>query len=306
MLNPYICYYKLIKLKLKYLTHHQIDKERWDSAIKDSQNRLLYALSWYLDIVSPNWEAIVSDNYKIVMPLTIKDVNGKRCFYKPFFLQFLGVFGNNLDEEIIYEFIKEAKSKVDCINVWFNPENMLTESDHYKKRQTQILELNKSLEDLLLGCNRSNKLNLKKAEKANLFIKKEDNIEELISTFNDMYNKKNVEGVTNEDYINLRKIANYAYKNLEYEYYSVYHNNNVCSIALLIKWEKRYVTYCATSDIGRDKRSIFLLYNQFIKDHAEENAILDFAGSNIPGVAYMNKGFGAVEQNYFSVEFDNL
>ena len=34
--------------------------------------------------------------------------------------------------------------------------------------------------------------------------------------------------------------------------------------------------------------------------------ILDFAGSNIPGVAYMNIGFGAEVKNYYSVKINNL
>jgi len=59
-------------LEIKYLKHNQIDKQKWDSAIENAQNGLAYALSWYLDIVSPNWDALIFGDYEMVMPLIHK------------------------------------------------------------------------------------------------------------------------------------------------------------------------------------------------------------------------------------------
>src|SRR4030043_203599 len=55
---------------IKHLRHHEIDKERWDESIKKAFNGIIYAYSWYLDIVSPGWEALITEDYKKVMPLT--------------------------------------------------------------------------------------------------------------------------------------------------------------------------------------------------------------------------------------------
>ncbi len=46
--------------KVQYLKHHEIDKQRWDACIQEARNAQIYALSWYLDVVTPGWEAIVA------------------------------------------------------------------------------------------------------------------------------------------------------------------------------------------------------------------------------------------------------
>ena len=55
---------------IKHLTHNMIDKRRWDDCIAKSFNGSVYAWSWYLDIVHPNWEALIENDYERVMPLT--------------------------------------------------------------------------------------------------------------------------------------------------------------------------------------------------------------------------------------------
>lgn len=77
---------------ITYLTHNQIDKQRWDDCIKQSPNGNVYALSWYLDIVHPRWEALVEDDYVSVMPLTGNRKCGISYPFQPFFVQQLGVF----------------------------------------------------------------------------------------------------------------------------------------------------------------------------------------------------------------------
>ena len=59
-------------LKIFYLKHTEIDKERWDAAIGVALNALPYAYSWYLNAVSPGWEALVSEDCDYVMPLPVK------------------------------------------------------------------------------------------------------------------------------------------------------------------------------------------------------------------------------------------
>ena len=57
------------------LTRSQINTQEWDTFIRSSQQRIIYGLSWYLDTVSEDWNALVwpaKENYQIVMPLPVK------------------------------------------------------------------------------------------------------------------------------------------------------------------------------------------------------------------------------------------
>ena len=53
---------------IQYFEHKKIDKRKWDATIAECGN--IYAYSWYLDIVHPGWDALVEDDYQVVMPLT--------------------------------------------------------------------------------------------------------------------------------------------------------------------------------------------------------------------------------------------
>ena len=85
-------------MEIKYLKHNQIDKQKWDSAIENAENGLVYALSWYLDIVSPNWDALVVGDYEQVMPVTHKRKYGIKYLIQPPFCQQLGFFSQSKNE----------------------------------------------------------------------------------------------------------------------------------------------------------------------------------------------------------------
>ena len=73
-------------MEIKYLKHNQIDKQKWDSAIENARNGLVYVLSWFLDIVSPDWDALVYGDYEVVMPLTYRNKLGVKYLYQPVFI----------------------------------------------------------------------------------------------------------------------------------------------------------------------------------------------------------------------------
>ena len=77
---------------IRYLTHNQIDKQRWDDCIEKSPDGIVYAWSWYLDVVHPSWEALVEDDYEAVMPLTGNKKFGVNYLFQPFFTQKFGTF----------------------------------------------------------------------------------------------------------------------------------------------------------------------------------------------------------------------
>lgn len=60
---------------IRYLSREEIDATKWDRCIDLAPNGLLYACSTYLDCMSSNrWDALVSGDYEIVMPLPYKKI----------------------------------------------------------------------------------------------------------------------------------------------------------------------------------------------------------------------------------------
>ena len=45
--------------KIKFLYNKEINKIHWDECVLNSINSKIYAFSWYLDIVSDEWNGLV-------------------------------------------------------------------------------------------------------------------------------------------------------------------------------------------------------------------------------------------------------
>ena len=86
---------------IKFYENKEIDKQKWDSCLDQSENAKIYVYSWYLDIVSPNWVALIKGDYKVVFPLPAKKKLGVSYISQPLFTQQLGLFSsensNNVD-----------------------------------------------------------------------------------------------------------------------------------------------------------------------------------------------------------------
>ncbi|MEI7803415.1 MAG: hypothetical protein WCI97_12250, partial [Bacteroidota bacterium] len=93
-------------MKPHYLKHAEIDKTKWDHCVKNSINHLPYCYSWYLDVVSPGWEALISGAYKYIFPLTHRRKARINYLYQPYFTQQLGLFSSKkFSQKILNEFL---------------------------------------------------------------------------------------------------------------------------------------------------------------------------------------------------------
>ena len=84
---------------IQYLEHNQIDKKKWDATIEECGN--IYAYSWYLDVVHPQWEALVEGDYDTVMPLTGGEKFGVHYLFQPYFVLFSYLLYSNIRNNYI-------------------------------------------------------------------------------------------------------------------------------------------------------------------------------------------------------------
>lgn len=294
-------------MKIKYLYHNQIDKEKWNLTIEQSTNGLVYALSWYLDIVSPNWNALVADDYEMVMPLPSKIKFGNGILYQPIFAHQLGVFSiKQITENEVELFISEAIKNYKFIDIKLNNQNPAPQKKYYNKRQTQTLDLGESYSEIALNYNRSLKSNLVKSKKSEFVFTQCEDSNVLVQTMHEMYNRKNVEGIKDKDFKNLSKIIDYSIAAGIGKMYCASIEDQVGSVMFVLTWQNQAYTFYGTSALGREKRSLVALMDYYIQENAGKKLVLDFCGSNIPGVAEWNLGFGAQNHIYYGVHLNNL
>jgi len=294
-------------LEIKYLKHNQIDKYKWDSAIENAANGLVYALSWFLDIVSPDWDALIEGDYEFIMPLTWNNKFGVQYLYQPIFIQQLGIFSNNkITLDIVKKFITEIEKNFKFVEIQLNYANPKLDSTSFILRNSQLIDISKPYDELYKNYKKNHKKNLQKVSDSGLVINYEGNSSDFINLQSKMFIRKGVEEIKTSDMRNLQKVVDYSVNRGLGEFYFGYLENNLCASAFFLKWQKRVIVYTALNEVGREIGAMFGLVDKYLKENAGQDLILDFAGSNIPGVKYRNLGFGARNEIYYRVKINNL
>lgn len=290
---------------IQYLSHNRIDKSRWDECIAQAVNGNGYAWSWYLDVASPGWEALVEidiDKYLSVMPLTCKRKYLINYLCQPFFIQQLGVFSTHeLTAETVLSFLKAIPRKYRLIEIRLNEGNPLP--DDMKGvgfHRNQLLKLSDSYEILCNGYHENTKRNLKKSFNYGLRLLKEAPMEEIIALF------RNDRGASvthwgDEEYERLQRIASLAVASSNAFIYGVQHPKNqkiICGAFFLFSHNRITFLFSGNTMLGRETHAMAFLIDQVIREYAGRSLVFDFEGSDNESLARFYGGFGSFSVPY--------
>ena len=283
-------------MKLQHLKNNEIDLKKWDDALANSHQPLIYANSWYLNIVSPNWEALVNEDYSTIVPLPVLYKFGVKIVTQPPFCQQLGSFTNRYqtsEENLVLLNTLLFATRI------YQTKNLLFKKKRYfsKERVNLILPLQKEYTLLKKGFNQNTRRNIKEAEKHN------QKIEQAFcaNTFIEFSRKHAPYRLPLKNWEILKKIVETSLENQTGAIWIVNDANNVpLSMGFFLNQFNRLIFLSGqSSPEGFKLKSMFLLMDQIIKAHAKSKKILDFEGGSIDGVARFYKGFGAEEEIYY-------
>ncbi len=294
---------------VRYLQNNEIDTEKWDNCIKNSINGLVYAYSWYLDIVCDNWDALIEDDYVSVFPLTYNEKAKIHYLFQPVFTQQLGVFSvKGITAEKTTKFFNAIPKKYKLIEINLNKLNDVNLPKFNKHEWlTHELELINSYENIYKNYSSNAKRNIKKANDLKVTISKNIKPEDIISLFKD--NKgKDVKSLDDGDYERLSRLI---YKCIYYNKVSIYgaysSKNELCAGAFFLESDKRAIfLFSGTSAEARENGAMSFLIDSFIKENSQKELILDFEGSNDENLARFYKSFGAKEFYYLHLYINKL
>ncbi len=291
-------------MKITLLNREDINTAKWDRCIDLAHNGLIYAYSWYLDITTnKNWKALVTDDYGFIMPIAVNKKFSFSYIYQPFFTQQSGIFSkNNIDTKTIISFKLFIENKYKYINTNFNFANTSPEDKEISQKTNYILTLSSEYETLRKSFSKNHIRNINKSYKNELSINSKLSVNEIIQ-----FKKQNLKiNIPEQNFESLQLILEYCLKTKALKVYGASFKKELIALSVFSFSHNRYYNLIsASNDTGFDKKSSFFLFNEFIKDHAEETAILDFEGSNIEGIARFFKGWGAVNVPYYNYKHIN-
>jgi len=291
---------------IKHLPQNEIDKSKWDACLINSANGMIYGTSWYLDQLSPGWEALVYGEYEAVMPLPAKQKWGIHYLIRPAFCQQLGVFSKSaVDKDIIDEFIDAIPSRFRWINMPLNAGNLMEKPDLAKDWGVNyLLSLNSTYDVIRSSYVQNTKRNLGKAiEKEIVPLYSED-----VKSFLDLKLKYAIANLNQTHIQFLTNIFNRYKISGEAKILCVVGDvNKMLAGALFIHFRNRWIYLLSTSSAqGKENRSMFAIIDKFIFDHAGKDEFLDFEGSMVPDLARFFAGFGASPEYFPHLKLNRL
>jgi hypothetical protein len=80
----------------------------------------------------------------------------------------------------------------------------------------------------------------------------------------------------------------------------------IAAAAWVIFNKSAYYFTSASNEEGKEKFAMFMIVNNFVKQHANSDLTIDFEGSMLEGIARFYRGFNAIQEPYSRVKYNNL
>jgi len=292
---------------INYLKNDEIDREQWDNCIKLSPHPKPYAYSWYLDIMSPGWEAMIDDDYDSVFPIPCRTRYGISYIATPNFLQQLGAFSPDKSQQ------KALNEFFDYIPDFYRLIDLSTgqriDNDKYKVtlRSNYELDLSKSYEKIAGGFSQHCRRNVDKSGKKKHEIVTDITPEELISLFRENRGM-DLRGVKACDYDRLTTLMNFCTRNKKGRILGIRKAKKRLVYGIFLVEIKGRITmlFVVNTPESREKRLGYYIVNKIISEYAGTRTILDFAGSSIPSIASFMESFGSVNVPFYRIYRNRL
>jgi len=297
---------------IELLEYHQIDKKRWDKSIAKAKNGLPYAFSTFLDLICPDWKALVNLEYSLLMPVCERAKGGITYLFQPNFCQQLGLFytdeENGIEANRFLEFVTKRWKFAEFNMNYDNFLHLKKEKFTFSEGTNLELSLDKPIEALRKNYGSNCKRNLKKAEKSNVSICYDISADKVINLFRENKGEE-VDAWKDPEYRILKQIINNSVssktgmligvKNFENEY---------CAGGFFLLDKKRAIfLFSGSNQEAKKERAMFLLMHTAITFFAKSGKqIFDFEGSNNENLARFYSGFGAENRPYPIITINNL
>jgi hypothetical protein len=291
-------------MKINHYHNKDIDLEKWDRCIHNAINPAVYPLSWYLHITSPDWEGLISDDYRTILPLPVTRKLGRQMVRQPDLTWQLGVYSTeSLNPEIVDNILSHIPSAYKIKSYHLNKFNV-TESGKfaYFPLQTTELQLISSYDKIRSGYEPTLPNPVERARINRISV---------------------VKGITNHDFINfvykfdrfnarrpnptrlimLRQIVSNAIRYRMGEIFGAYtRENNLCAAIFLIHYKGRSVIqYAAADREGLSAAALYIMIDHVIITHAGKSMILTVDNPFNSSLSGLLKYFGAKSYTFTGI-----
>lgn len=293
---------------IQYYNHTEINRQKWDALI--ASNGMIYAQSWYLDIVHPGWEALVLDDYEAVMPITGGTKFGIHYLFQPFFAQQLGIISRQpLSPEKQTQFLQSIPEKYRFCEIRLNESNTFNDNiQGVEYHRNVILNLNQDYDSIRAHYHTNTKRNLAKAEGNGLELDFETDLPEIIDLFRSNRGAS-VKVWGDAEYAILLRLKDAALRHDQALVVGVKHQETkalLCGGLFMATADRVIFLFSGCNEAGKEKQAMTFMMDRMIQRFANQPITFDFEGSDDDNLRRFYLGFGGEERRYPSYTYNNM
>ena len=320
---------------IQFIQHNAINKEKWDQLVTRASNFSPLVLSPSLDVLHPNWSALVAGDYEAAMPLCTASKWGMHYIHQPPFVQQLGIYYKSdiaaATNEItpshsIVEFLAAIPQKFKLADLMLDANTAADFGAHIQPtfstkikgklsvQQRSTCDLQANGLNFQKNYSENAKRNFKKAQKSDLTIDNNAPLHEVIAFFK-KGKGNNLATVTSAHYERLQQLHNAFKANpinpvwaLKTSCWGVRGNDGQLQAGALFVASPvaHYFLFSGLHPSGRATGAMSYLIDAYLQDQLKEGQVFHFNGSQEPHLERFYKGFGAQTQLYYHLRLNRL
>lgn len=293
---------------IKFLKNREINKEKWNLAIDNSAQPVFYARAQVLDIMSPQWAALVLGDYEAVMPLPVKYKFGILPYiYTPNFIQRLGIFAPQETQIVLEDFLSAIPFYF--LRIELRIHSLYTPNKHTqlrtKERTSFIIQLRKPINEIENAFNADAKKNVRKLKSLPIQSVENYPIEKIVEMYIQEYGTLN--GIKDHEYKNFIKALEWLRQIGKVWTIALFQNNTLLGAgAFVVDYDTVHYVLGAPTTEGKKIGSTHKLIHVALEKFCLSHKIFDFEGSDIKPVAFFYKKFGSQPTKYLSYKKNKI
>lgn len=278
----------------RHLRRAEIDAERWDACVSASPHARIYGTSTFLDTMADDWDGIVLDDYRAVLPLPRRRRFGIHYLYPIPFSGPLAVYGEDPLPFDTLDVLQQVPARFRLWDLNLEVEGRsLPWPTHMRKNH--VLPLHHSYAELSAGY-RDSLRHCLAGEDGKGHVQAGISIDTLLE---EALRTGAMAGTKPVDRQRLKQLYEILRRREQAFTLGWIQEGRPMAGALFFRSPGRVYYMAAWSgEEGRRCGAAARLLDTVIREYAGLEIVLDFEGSDIPGVAFFFEGFGAVPERY--------
>ncbi|HLV41696.1 MAG TPA: hypothetical protein VKY37_05415 [Brumimicrobium sp.] len=284
-------------MKANWINQKDIDRQKWDQLVQQTNRASIYSLSFYFDATAIDWEAYVAEDYSFAIPIGVVRKGGVTRVYPPLFQRYIEPLGDlsSFDYEAFETSLLKKYKKGDL-----QVKSALLRKTKFNNHIHQVVDQ----ESFKLKTQA--KRMIKRFEQTSYTIREEDiNTEELsklivaeLSKKLPLYATKDVQHLLNV--VRKSEENGYLYK------VGVFEGDTLKGGLIGLKFNNQllYLKGTALEELQQEG-AMYALMNHFINYGFSQGCSIDFGGSRVQGIKFFNQRFNGKDVEYYNYSWDN-